>query len=88
MSSLRIVSSLKVKTMSNEHVLTEDDLFNLTKYRQRKKQCAWLAKAGIWFSEDRNGGPVTTWSHVNNPIPLRRSSLIHSEIVEPDFDAM
>lgn len=83
-----IVRPLMVEMMSSENILTESDLFDLTKYRQRKKQCAWLASAGIWFKEDRNGAPVTTWFHVNNPIPLRGPHNFSSESNEPNFDAM
>lgn len=74
--------------MSADQVLTNKDLVVLTKYKQRPKQCAWLAAAGIWFSKDRNGGPVTTWSHVNNPIPLRHGAMLSADSTEPNFDAM
>ena len=38
-----------------DDILTNDAIRKLTGYKQPKKQCAWLAAAGIWFKEDRNG---------------------------------
>lgn len=43
-----------------DDILTNDAIRKLTGYKQPKKQCAWLASAGIWFKEDRNGYPRTT----------------------------
>lgn len=71
-----------------ENVLQRSDLVSLTKFKQPKKQCAWLARAGIWFQPDRDGYPVTTWDHVNNPISLRTSPLRRPELDTPNFDAM
>lgn len=72
----------------SEHVLTDEALQTLTGYKQAKKQCEWLAKAGIWFGQDRNGKPRTTWDHVNNPISLRLTEKRRSELDTPNFDAM
>lgn len=72
----------------NSEILSRDDLIQLTKYSQAKKQCAWLAKAGIWFEPDKDGRPSTTWHHVNNPIALRLSNQRRPELDTPNFDAM
>lgn len=69
-------------------ILTNEALFNLTGYKQPKKQRAWLAAAGIWFKEDRNGHPKTTWDHVNNPISLRLAKPVDPELQTPNFDAI
>ena len=69
-------------------VLERNDLVELTKFKQPKKQCAWLARAGIWFQTDRYGYPVTTWDHVNNPISLRLTAQRKPELDTPNFDAM
>lgn len=71
-----------------DDILTNDAIRKLTGYKQPKKQCAWLASAGIWFKEDRNGYPRTTWNHVNNPIALRMVPDVKTELNIPNFDAM
>lgn len=73
--------------MTNE-ILDNEAIRTLTGYTQPKKQCAWLAEAGIWFKKDRNGYPRTTWNHVNNPISLRLAGGMSSEASTPNFDAM
>ncbi len=71
-----------------DDILTNDAIRKLTGYKQPKKQCAWLAAAGIWFKEDRNGYPRTTWNHVNNPITFRMGKNLNPELTTPNFDAM
>ncbi len=73
--------------MSDE-VLTTEALRKLTGYRQRSKQCAWLARAGIWFQPDSNGDPSTTWYHVNNPLSLRMAVQQDPVLDTPNFGAI
>lgn len=72
----------------SDNILTPNDLVALTKYKQPKKQCAWLASAGIWFECGRDGHPSTTWYHVNNPLRLRFTKHVDTTLTEPNFDAM
>lgn len=72
----------------SDDVLTDEAIQKLTGYKQAKKQCEWLARAGIWFGQDRNGRPRTTWDHVNNPISLRLAAQRRPELDNPNFDAM
>ncbi|ADO48088.1 DUF4224 domain-containing protein [[Enterobacter] lignolyticus] len=72
----------------SDNILSPADLVALTKYKQPKKQCAWLASAGIWFERGRDGHPSTTWHHVNNPLTLRFAKQIDPALSEPNFDAM
>lgn len=68
--------------------LERHEVAAMTKFKQPKKQCAWLSRAGIWFQPDRDGYPVTTWDHVNNPISLRLAEQRRPEQDSPNFDAM
>ncbi|QQD21186.1 DUF4224 domain-containing protein [Oceanospirillaceae bacterium ASx5O] len=49
-------------------VLTEQDLQEITGYRQAKKQCDALQQKCIPFTQDRNGRPVLTWSVFNSAL--------------------
>lgn len=73
--------------MSDE-VLTDVAMQKLTGYKQSKKQREWLARAGIWFGQDRNGRPRTTWDLVNNPISLRLAVQRNPDLDIPNFNAM
>lgn len=68
-------------------VLTDEALCTLTGYKQRSKQRAWLARAGIWFAPDCNGSPRTTWHHVNHPLSLVGNAPA-SELSTPNFGAI
>lgn len=72
----------------SDGVLDREDLIRLTKYSQKKKQCAWLARAGIWFEPDRDGYPSTTWYHVHHPLSLREVDKQSSELHTPNFGAI
>lgn len=70
-------------------ILSPGAMRKLTGYRQIKKQCEWLAQAGIWFKPSGDDGrPSTTWYHVNNPLTVRKSQHVDSVLTEPNFDAM
>lgn len=72
----------------SDKILSTNDLVTLTKYKQPKKQCAWLASAGIWFERGRDGRPSTTWYHVNHPLSIHRTQPVDSSRTEPNFEAM
>ncbi|HAJ7159816.1 TPA: DUF4224 domain-containing protein [Escherichia coli] len=71
-----------------DRFLTKEEITEFTGYTQAKRQRRELAKQGIWFAQDRNGNPKTTWFHINNPLSLRLNNIPDSELTAPNFDAM
>lgn len=67
-------------------VLTRDDLISITGYEAARYQADRLRKAGVWFIEDRDGTPKTTWYHINHPLKFRADT--RTAPTEPDWEAI
>lgn len=60
--------------MANSHIVTDDDLAELTGYSAPGKQKECLDRHGIFYIEGRDGRIRTTWVHVNHPIRQRAAA--------------
>lgn len=67
-------------------VLTRDDLITITGYAVAKLQAERLRESGVWFIEDKEGTPKTTWYHINHPLKFRAD--MQSTPTEPDWEAI
>ncbi|EAU0147312.1 TPA: DUF4224 domain-containing protein [Salmonella enterica] len=67
-------------------VLTRDDLITITGYAVAKLQAERLRESGVWFIEDKEGTPKTTWYHINHPLKFRAD--MRSTPTEPDWEAI
>jgi len=66
--------------------LTDEDLIELTNYKVRRFQRAWLKANGIKYKKHTNGRPVVLWSEVNSVMQSNPITTAVTEI-EPDYQA-
>ncbi|MCW0316220.1 hypothetical protein NB724_001371 [Pantoea ananatis] len=71
---------------SNNDIISDDEIEQLTGYKIPSKQCQCLKEAGIFFMVRRDGRPRTTWQHFNDPLSSR-SKQMH-DLNEPNFGAL
>ncbi|EHK2735233.1 DUF4224 domain-containing protein [Salmonella enterica] len=71
---------------SDNDVLTREDLMTITGYEKAKQQADKLRKSGVWFIEDKDGTPKTTWYHINHPLKFRAD--MRTAPTEPDWGAI
>lgn len=72
---------------TNNELLTDEELIEMTGYKYPSKQCEALARAGISFIKRRDGRPRVTWEHVNATLSGRLAPTVTEENT-PNFDAM
>ncbi|BEL65231.1 MULTISPECIES: DUF4224 domain-containing protein [Serratia] len=72
---------------TNNELLTDEELIELTGYKYPSKQCEALARAGISFIKRRDGRPRVTWAHVNAALSGYLAPAVTEENT-PNFDAM
>ncbi|WP_210517351.1 DUF4224 domain-containing protein [Pantoea ananatis] len=71
---------------SNNEIISDADIEQLTGYKTPSKQCQCLKNAGIFFMVRRDGRPRTTWQHFNDPLASRKQT--NNDMNEPDFGAL
>ncbi|CAI1757065.1 DUF4224 domain-containing protein [Serratia sp. CY68758] len=72
---------------TNNELLTDEELIEMTGYKYPSKQCEALARAGISFIKRRDGRPRVTWAHVNAALSGCLAPTVTEENT-PNFDAM
>ncbi|BEM03619.1 DUF4224 domain-containing protein [Serratia marcescens] len=72
---------------TNNELLTDEELIEMTGYKYPSKQCEALARAGISFIKRRDGRPRVTWAHVNAALSGYLTPTVTEENT-PNFDAM
>lgn len=72
---------------TNNELLTDEELIEMTGYKYPSKQCEALARAGISFIKRRDGRPRVTWGHVNAALSGYLVPTVTEENT-PNFDAM
>ncbi|WP_260515199.1 MULTISPECIES: DUF4224 domain-containing protein [unclassified Serratia (in: enterobacteria)] len=72
---------------TNNELLTDEELIEMTGYKYPSKQCEALARAGISFIKRRDGRPRVTWAHVNAALSGCMAPTVTEENT-PNFDAM
>ncbi|HEJ7839716.1 TPA: DUF4224 domain-containing protein [Serratia marcescens] len=72
---------------TNNELLTDEELIEMTGYKYPSKQCEALARAGISFIKRRDGRPRVTWAHVNAALSGCLAPAVTEENT-PNFDAM
>lgn len=72
---------------TNNDLLTDDELSEMTGYKYPSKQCEALQRAGISFIKRRDGRPRVTWTHVNAAM-AGYLAVAETEENTPNFDAM
>lgn len=72
---------------TDNSIIPDDVIAELTGYTVPSKQCETLRKAGIYFIERRDGRPRTTWAHFNDPLAHRNKPQV-AENNEPDWGAL
>lgn len=60
--------------MANIHIVTDNELAELTGYSVPGKQKQCLDRHGIFYIEGRDGKIRTTWGHINSPLKMRAPS--------------
>ena len=73
--------------MSNNDLLTDNELVELTGYYIPSKQRETLKHAGISFVRRRDGRPRVTWTHVNAALGGTHAQIIEED-ERPNFDAI
>ena len=71
---------------SNNEIISDADIEQLTGYKTPSNQCQCLKNAGIFFMVRRDGRPRTTWQHFNDPLTSRKQTT--NDMNEPDFGAL
>ncbi|HBC0624460.1 TPA: DUF4224 domain-containing protein [Serratia marcescens] len=72
---------------TNNELLTDEELIEMTGYKYPSKQCEALASAGISFIKRRDGRPRVTWAHVNAALSGCLAPTVTEENT-PNFDAI
>lgn len=72
---------------TDNSIIPDDVIAELTGYTTPSKQCESLRKAGVFFIERRDGRPRTTWKHLNDPLALRAKPQT-TENNEPNWGAL
>ncbi|MEQ4511799.1 DUF4224 domain-containing protein [Dickeya fangzhongdai] len=68
-------------------LLSDEELIELTGYKYPSKQCAALSRSGISFIKRRNGRPGVTWAAINANLSASAKQ-VEREEEQPNFDAM
>jgi len=73
-------------TIEQSQIISDAEIESITGYKTPTKQCQCLKEAGVFYLVRRDGRPVTTWQHFNDPILYRRSN--STESIEPNFEGL